>query len=167
MQHGDATFDGFGQRDPRDMPRHLFWDARHIDYATAVRADISKQDFTICPRHWYVDAASRCARCGKSFVFSAAEQKAWYEELKFYVDSLPKRCQACRRELRELKRLRQEYDHDIVAALAGDAPLEEKQRLIAVVDALDAGGIKLPDKLLDNRRVLARQIEKFRPPDAG
>lgn len=160
-----SVLDLFGQRTPRRMPGHFFRGAVHLDYTKAVRADIAKQEYGVCPRHWYVDAGFCCMRCGTSFVFSAPEQRFWYEELKFHVDSLPKRCQECRRALRELKELRHRYDHGIVPALAGDASLEHKTELVAVIDALDQGGIKLPDKMRDNRRKLKQQIENLRRRD--
>src|SRR4051794_10797523 len=95
MQHEESVFDSFGDSDPRKMPGHLFWGVRHLDYSTAVRADISQQNFSVCPRHWYIDAAFHCSRCDQSFVFTADEQKFWYEQLKFWIDSIPKECATC------------------------------------------------------------------------
>jgi len=89
--------DVFGNTDPKKMPQHFFLGAVSIDYGTAVRADISKQDYTVCPRHWYSDAIFKCADCGNEFLFSAREQRYWYEERKFYVDSYPKCCPDCRK----------------------------------------------------------------------
>ncbi|HZK79932.1 MAG TPA: zinc-ribbon domain containing protein [Humisphaera sp.] len=154
-------FDSFGELDPRKMPSHLFSGALHLDYSTAIEADISKQAYSVCPRHWYIDAAFRCARCDNTFVFSAEEQRFWYEELGFYIDSQAKHCGNCRLELRQLKSLRQEYDREIAAALASDAGLEQKKRVMAAVDALDRGGVKLPEKIQENRRILARQVERI------
>jgi hypothetical protein len=144
------------------MPKHFFWGALHIEYATAVRADITKQDFSVCPRHWYVDAAFRCPRCKRTFVFSADEQRFWYEELRFYVDSLATHCKECRKELRQLKILKQEYDRDVVPALASSASIEQKERLASIVDALTEGGVQLPEKIMETRRTLQQQIEQLR-----
>jgi hypothetical protein len=96
--------DQFGKSDPRKMPAHLFHGALKLDYDSAQRADTSKQTFTVCPRHWYIDAAFHCVDCGSEFVFSAKEQQFWYEERKFYVDSQPNRCVACRKKERVRKR---------------------------------------------------------------
>jgi Probable zinc-ribbon domain len=165
MPHKEEwMLNGFGKNDPHEMPEYLFSGALHIDYSTAVRADIANQDFTVCPRHWYIDAAFRCPRCNQTFVFSAEEQRFWYEELKFYVDSRATRCKECRKELRHLKTLQQEYDRDIVSGLASNASIQQKTRLISVVDGLTDGGVKLPEKILDNRRVLQQQIETLRRP---
>lgn len=92
--------DGFGDTDPRKMPFHLFHGAVSMDYPTAVRADFTKQDYSVCPRHWYIDATFRCQDCGKDFLFSAEEQRFWYGERKFYVDSRPVRCPECRKKER-------------------------------------------------------------------
>ena len=59
--------DEFGREDPREMPAHLFPEVRRMDYASAVRADTEKQNCSICPRYWYVDATFSCARCGALF----------------------------------------------------------------------------------------------------
>ena len=89
-------FNFLGIHSPIKMARHFFSKALGLDYSTAVRADTSKQDFSVYPRHWYLDATFCCFRCGRSFVFSADEQRYWYEELKFHVDSKAKHCGECR-----------------------------------------------------------------------
>ena len=99
-----VELDVFGDTDPKKMPAHLFGDVRTMNYASAVRADVTKQDFTVCPRHWYVDAVFRCIDCGSDFLFSATEQRFWYEDRRFYVDSRPTRCVACRKKERARKR---------------------------------------------------------------
>jgi hypothetical protein len=159
MLQGNAMFDRFGKSDPRKMPSHLFWGALHLDYATAVQADVSKQNRSICPRYWYIDAAFRCARCGNTFVFTAEEQRFWYEELGFWIDSKAKHCGECRRKLRELKALRQEYDRGVGAALDRNASAQQKQTLVDVIDGLDAGGVQLPEKMQEHRRILAKQLQ--------
>jgi len=80
--------DVFGDTDPKKMPLHLFRGAVSIDYGTAVRADVSKQDYTVCPRHRYIDATFKCIDCGNDFLFSTDEQRFWYEQRRFYVDSI-------------------------------------------------------------------------------
>src|SRR5689334_8335773 len=96
--------DVFGSSDSKKMPAHLFGGVRTMNYASAVRADVTKQDYTVCPRHWYVDAVFRCIDCGNDFLFSATDQRFWYEERRFYVDSRPNRCVACRKKERNRKR---------------------------------------------------------------
>lgn len=123
---------GFGSDDPLDMPAHLFHRSLRVDYETAVRGDTDKQNCSICPRHWYVDAIFQCDRCGAEFTFTTAEQRAWYEDYGFWVDSLPRHCLACRRELRNLKTLRQEYDRTVAQAIR-HGTLESKKRLAGVI----------------------------------
>jgi hypothetical protein len=66
----------------------------------AVRGDARKQNLCFAchvPQYFYVDQHRVCIQCGKDFVFSAAEQKFWYETLKFYGTSVAIRCKECRR----------------------------------------------------------------------
>jgi hypothetical protein len=158
--------DLFGEHEPRNVPRHLFSGSLHIDYASAVHADISRQNFSVCPRHWYIDATFHCPRCGNNFRFTADEQRVWYEELGFFVDSRAKHCVDCRRELRNLNSLRQEYDRDIASAMQGD-DCECKQRLVVVIDELCECGGDLPARIHENRRLLARQIARRHGPDVS
>lgn len=150
---------GFGSDDPLDMPAHLFHRSLRVDYETAVRGDTDKQNCSICPRHWYVDAIFQCDRCGAEFTFTTAEQRAWYEDYGFWVDSLPRHCPACRRELRNLKTLRQEYDRTVAQAIR-HGTLESKQRLAGVIDQLYELGGELPPRINETRRQLASQIAR-------
>lgn len=150
----------FGRDDPREMPVHLFFASVRIDYGSAVRANADKQNCSICPRYWYVDATFRCERCGREFVFTAAEQRVWYEEYRFWIDSLPKHCFECRRALRELKAARRDYDRWIEQALETD-DLELKTRLARLIDQLYELGGELPARIHENRRRLARELGQF------
>ncbi|MGC4007007.1 MAG: zinc-ribbon domain containing protein [Pirellulales bacterium] len=158
--------DSFGDSDPRKTPKHLFWNASRLDYDKAVRADISKQNYSVCPRHWYIDAVINCNRCDREFVFSVDEQRYWYEELGFWVDSRATQCRECRKELRELKMLKQEYDRDITAGLTRNAGVEQKERLLLLLMALETGGVELLDAMQEKRRVLTKQIERLRRPNS-
>src|SRR3974377_2478279 len=107
----------FGSTNPREMPPHFFFRATSLAYETAVRADVDKQNYSVAPRHWYIDAEIVCDMCGEVFVFSAAEQRAWYETYRFYVDSFPRKCVRCRKTARHLKELRQQYEAQIAQAV--------------------------------------------------
>jgi hypothetical protein len=131
-----------------------------LDYETAVKADIANQNYTVAPRHWYIDATMRCTDCDETFVFSASEQRVWYEEFCFYVDSYPKRCPRCRAALRNLKSLRQEYDARIAEAVESK-DVELKSRLITIIDSLCEASADLPEKVHENRNILARQMARL------
>ncbi len=154
-------FDDWGKGDPRRMPTWHFHGGVHLDYASAVRADITKQEDAICPRYWYIDATMACIKCGKEFCFTTTEQKLWYEDLQFSLSSFPKHCLGCRKALRNLKKLRKEYDRDIADGLRGQS-IEAKERLAAVIDGLCEAGEHLPERIHGNRRLLARQIARIR-----
>lgn len=132
MKISGIEMDIFGDSDPRKMPLYFFSGAS-LKYSTAQRADVSKQNVTVAPRHWYIDATIKCCDCRKKFVFTAAEQRFWYEDRKFYVDSFPKRCADCRKRQGIRLELKKRYDAMIASAL-GRCPAEEKKEAIRIID---------------------------------
>jgi Probable zinc-ribbon domain len=77
---------------------------------TAIAADLSRQMPATVPVTHYFDAKRRCADCGRPFIFFAAEQKYWYEELGFPLESDCVRCVDCRKQQRGLESKRQRYE---------------------------------------------------------
>lgn len=76
----------------------------------AVAGDVEKQVFCeyYVPKYFYVDETRRCFQCGNEFIFSAREQKYWYETRKFNFHSVPIRCASCRRQRRSEHALREQ-----------------------------------------------------------
>lgn len=128
-----------------------------MDYKTSQKADISKQNYTVCPRHWYVDATFVCRDCGQEFVFKVSEQRFWYEERRFYVDSIPKACPNCRRAERTRVELRRRYDALITEAL-GECPDEKKREVITLICDLEAMEETIPERMKENRARLLKQL---------
>lgn len=157
---------GFGKTSSVNMPEHFFWQCLHLDHDSAVRADVSRQNYSVCPRHWYVDATFKCSRCSKIFCFTAAEQKRWYEEFGFYVDSYAKSCPTCRHDERKRKSLRQEYDRDIESTLQSK-DIDTKKRLADIIDELCSCDPELPMKIHENRRILGQQITRITTQNEG
>jgi hypothetical protein len=54
-------------------------------------------------RGYYADLPFRCVACGKDEVWTATQQKWWYEVAKGFQYSTAKRCRACRRREREAR----------------------------------------------------------------
>jgi hypothetical protein len=159
MNISGYEMDVFGDTDPRKMPTHLFFGALNMDFDSAERADISKQDYSVCPRHWYIDATFPCKTCGTAFVFSAKEQRFWYEELRFYVDSQPRRCPACRKKHRKTKLLKQQYERLISKAISSK-DVSEKKTVVGILDELASASHCLTERMTENRELLLRQIKK-------
>jgi hypothetical protein len=87
------------------------WESNRIP-RRAVAADLEKlwHDNTYGPRPlFYLDVSFTCIDCGKSEVWTAAQQKWWYEEAKGLIDSRANRCRACRRT----RRLRRSQDRRV------------------------------------------------------
>jgi hypothetical protein len=89
------------------------WDLDHQPNMPryAVRGDVRKQNLCFAchaPQYFYVDQHKVCIQCGQDFVFSADEQKFWFETLGFYGTSVAIRCQDCRRKKRSENSLNQQ-----------------------------------------------------------
>ncbi|MFN8091973.1 MAG: zinc-ribbon domain-containing protein [Vicinamibacteria bacterium] len=93
---------------------HRYW-TYDLDFTPplppgAVRGNVRSQSFCFAchvPRYFFVDEDRTCVQCGEPFVFRAAEQKHWYERLKFHFSSVPVRCVECRRTRRSERALRE------------------------------------------------------------
>ena len=88
----------------------LQWACRYcLKSGRAIEGNPVVQKFCDYPPYLaYFDVPLRCEDCGSKFVFEAKEQQFWYEELKFWVQSRPKQCAACRKLRRESKRAQNE-----------------------------------------------------------
>ncbi len=79
----------------------------------ALPADQGKlaHDNTYAARpRFYADRPFTCADCGKAEVWTAADQKWWYEEAKGKIASQANRCRDCRRK-RRLRRSQERRAH--------------------------------------------------------
>jgi hypothetical protein len=158
--------DIFGKTHPKKMPEYFFFGSLAVHHETAVRASVEKQNYSVCPRHWYMDADFKCERCGLVFTWTAEEQKAWFEDYFFWVDSRPRHCRTCRRELRRLVELRKEYDATVAAARDHGTP-DQKSRIVSIVSELQQAFGKLPEKMTETMGLFQRQITKMAEPDAA
>lgn len=151
--------DYYGETSSKNTASHFFYGFFDLDHDSSVRADISRQNYTVFPRSWYIDATAHCARCKALYCFTAGEQKQWYEELGFYVHSSPSYCLKCRKHNRHKKKLRQEYDRDIKKGLESN-DFDLKIHLAEVIDLLCSFEVELPDRIHHNRHTLAKQIAR-------
>lgn len=110
----------------------------------AVRGNPREQHFCgYChfPKYFYLDETRRCVQCGEDFVFTADEQKFWYENLKFNFHSTAIRCRDCRRQRRSVKALQRSLE----AAAAqleqsGEDPLVQLAYAEALIEYRRASG---------------------------
>lgn len=98
----------------------------------ALRADPKKQNFDGLggPIDAFWDQTRHCEMCAKDYLFSAEEQRFWYETLGFFVESAPLQCQDCRRAIRAQKRAQR-----ILQAMLPLAPDSSWQQLEEVAQA--------------------------------
>lgn len=86
--------------DPHSNRTRIHWacDAC-VAAGRALMADQTKQQYCDCwPYYAYTDDTIRCKDCGCEFVHSKEEQKHWYEALRFWVQSRPIYCKACKQQ---------------------------------------------------------------------
>ncbi|WDD99951.1 zinc-ribbon domain containing protein [Thalassomonas actiniarum] len=55
------------------------------------------------PPDYYYDEEYKCVDCGKNEIWTAEQQKFWYEELGKTINSFAVRCQVCRAHIQALK----------------------------------------------------------------
>ncbi len=115
----------------------------------AVRGEprVQVASFLRTPHYFYVDEVRHCVSCDRDFTFSAREQKYWYEQLRFRLNSIAIRCLDCRRKVRGETALRNAVER-ARAALA-ERPAEARISLglaEAIVRLREQGGIRQPER---------------------
>jgi hypothetical protein len=159
-QSGGHVVHIFGSDHPHGMPEHFLHGAVDIDYDSAVRADTSRQDYSVAPRYWYLDLTFVCQRCKQRFVWTRDEQRFWFEELRFWIDSHPSLCRQCRATKREMSELRRAYDSGISSALSCKAIPEKEVMRQILADYLTLAGVLSP-RMVENLDLLERQIQNL------
>ncbi len=77
----------------------------------AVAADTSQQlpiNTYGSPKTFYVDVAFKCSDCGSDEVWTAKQQKWFYEIAKGSLHATAVRCRDCRNRLKDLKELQRQ-----------------------------------------------------------
>jgi len=106
--------------------------------AGAIPADQAKllhdNTYGLRPR-FYADQSFTCIQCGAEEMWTAADQKWWYEEAKGKIASRANRCRACRRKHR-LRRSQERRIH-IEGLVEKHGFDEAARRLRLTVEALE------------------------------
>jgi Zn finger protein HypA/HybF involved in hydrogenase expression len=126
----------------------------------ALVADPSKQRFGMGGGvKAYADMPRSCRRCKRPFVFAAAEQRFWFEELQFQVDSLAVECPDCRASKRVLVQANQDLADSLRVLDANDA--EQLERIAALYEVL---GSEKKGAEFRRRAANARRRQSSDPP---
>ena len=125
----------------------------------SIRANPLLQNYTSSgPAYFYQDQKRHCVQCRETFVFSAKEQRFWYETLQFSMHTDAVRCVDCRRKRRTLKSAQVRY-----AKVAAFADSNEPEQLIefasAYLDLIDRGAGGDSAKVIATARK-ARRLNK-------
>jgi len=122
------------------------WDGFHnwacaecIETGRAIVAQPDRLNVSMGPVHFaYFDRQRQCAECQQPFVFSAHEQKYWYETLQFMTRSTAKHCKRCRRNRRRRKTLQKQLQAALDALRPDDG--DSLRQVAAIYE--DMGCIK-------------------------
>ena len=102
---------------------------------TAIRANRSLQAPATIPVSHYFDVRRNCRDCGKPFIFFAEEQRFWYEELGFALESDCVRCVPCRKRQQGLGHARERYEElSHLADRTADQDLEMADCCLTLVE---------------------------------
>lgn len=129
-QQKDGTFSTAGK-----LPEGFLW------------GNPSRQVFGLGgPAVVYGPLEKRCRDCAVDFVFTAEEQRHWYETLGFFLDATAVRCSGCRTKRRRLEQARRTWE---LALVGVDVTAASH---VAVVEAglalIERGGQVKREKLL-------------------
>jgi hypothetical protein len=162
-------------RIPEAEIRAGFWRLRGAEIfpESAIAADVTRQNYALFPRRYYVDMLKQCWQCARPFIFFAREQQFWFETLGFNVDADAVDCTECRHRAHVQRATLARH-----AAAMHEPALSDKALLALVDDAADladAGLLKRVERLgaLKNRALrqcgenariarLAAAIERLR-----
>jgi transcription elongation factor Elf1 len=80
----------------------------------AIAADLSQQTPSFFQvRRFYRDKKFTCIDCGASEVWTAEEQKWYFEEIKAHPASKPVRCAECRKKRRQEKEAQRRHMEEV------------------------------------------------------
>jgi hypothetical protein len=124
----------------------------------AIAGDITRQVYCCASPHYaYVDSTRTCVQCRQHFVFSATEQKYWYETMQFNLHSTAIRCVVCRRKRRSDTAISRRYQEVLPLHESSD-PIELIEFVSALHEMIERTGTgKVGDLVAAARR--ARKLE--------
>lgn len=95
-----------------DSPAFQHWKLKRNRYVpnTAVEANLDRQTPAAMALSHYFDLRKVCCDCKRPFLFFAEEQKHWFEDLGFGLDSDCVRCVPCRKKEQGIARKRERYE---------------------------------------------------------
>jgi hypothetical protein len=127
-----------------------------------LRGDASKQLFGMGgPEEVFGPLEKVCRDCRATFVFTAAEQKHWYETLGFFIDVTAVRCGGCRRARHTVERARRRYAKALQAAVETPTRASHLEVAQSGLEMIVARGRSPSKKVLENLVAHARRAQRL------
>ncbi|MDB5335271.1 MAG: hypothetical protein JWN70_890 [Planctomycetaceae bacterium] len=120
---------------------------------TAVVADLTRQSRATVQVTHYFDLDRICRDCSRPFIFFADEQKYWYEELGFGLDSDCVRCVACRKPRQVIAQRLKQYNKLLNLPVRG---IDENVELADCCLSLIESSVFTPKQLQRVRALIKR-----------
>lgn len=109
----------------------------------------SRSDFLWHQITEYYGVQLKCISCNAIFVFTALEQKTWYEKWGFSIHAYPVRCPNCRRNQRLIKEIKKKCDEILKIDKPTIVEFNEMMNVIAeMIGNQMPIGLKFKQKLL-------------------
>ena len=127
----------------------------------AIVADSEKQVYGLGgPLPYYTDAERTCVQCQQPFLFSAQEQKFWYETLGFNNYSKAIRCVRCRKQKRSDKAIQRQLQ---LARECQKQHPDDPLAHLALAEALVQHYVRLGQGNLDDAVAASRKASTLDP----
>jgi hypothetical protein len=153
-RYGDTVFPTQWASTTRKIRRSFFgYQDEQIFPESSIPADVSRQNYTVMPRRYYVDILKQCRSCQRPFIFFAREQQHWYEDLGFFIEADCVCCVECRKSEQRLRSRFNRYSYAI-----NSKNLDDKQLATLAEDAvfLFHAGLLRDEQVMRRLRNLAR-----------
>ena len=113
------------------------FNAKEIVPRTAIKASADRLYPAAMGVRYYFDFDKCCRSCTRRFIFFAAEQKHWYENLGFHLDAQAVNCPECRKKLQSIGRIKARYEK--LFHLKPRSPQEELELAACCLSLIEQG----------------------------
>jgi hypothetical protein len=113
-----------------------------------------EQNFSVVGITQHIGVILECKNCRNYFTFSAKEQQHWYEELKFWADSVPIECDDCRGKTRAVVILNKRLSKVLAKE---PKSLIDYNEITDIAAGLNHNGVKLGGRLAQRIRMAAKR----------
>jgi hypothetical protein len=121
-----------------------------------ILGDISKQNYSVIGISKHIGVKLRCKKCDCVFAFTAKEQVHWYENIKFWSDSVPVECKDCRGVTRSIIDLNKRLSKVLAVK---NMDIDDYNEISDVAMGMLGNGIKFGGRIAQKIRMAAKRSD--------